>query len=215
MTRLSVITRPTGAYSKAMRCSSSGVIMIGIYTILRGSARRVDNRDVIAASWPRMPQKATPTRFQGGELDVKEQCALRVDVSLFPFKSKSLVRLRSAAGALYGLRAVWWRNRTMNEISNPRWQSPPRSIAVPGAQPLMAQDDAVRIALIHGMSGSPLEAYFAPDPHRLHDGAGNTRPTPRCRSRAATNRDHREGFAVPARRRPPRFWPRPMAMTTR
>ncbi|MCG6114090.1 MAG: substrate-binding domain-containing protein [Mesorhizobium sp.] len=32
-------------------------------------------------------------------------------------------------------------------------------MAVPGAQPLMAQDDAVRIALIHGMSGSPLEAY--------------------------------------------------------
>jgi len=32
-------------------------------------------------------------------------------------------------------------------------------MAVPGAQPLLAQDDAVRIALIHGMSGSPLEAY--------------------------------------------------------
>ena len=32
-------------------------------------------------------------------------------------------------------------------------------MAIPAAQPLMAQDGPVRIALIHGMSGSPLEAF--------------------------------------------------------
>jgi branched-chain amino acid transport system substrate-binding protein len=32
-------------------------------------------------------------------------------------------------------------------------------MAIPAAQPLLAQDGPARIALIHGMSGSPLEAF--------------------------------------------------------
>ena len=82
-------------------------------------------------------------------------CALRVDVP-FSFKSKAC-RLRSRPGLCTAF-GPFGGGQNNEEISI-RAGIATAFMAVPGALAVMAQDDAVRIALIHGMSGSPLEAY--------------------------------------------------------